>query len=126
MRRTLALVAATAVLGGATAGLAVAAPSTLKFTTRTTSPQNAAVTREDVLQGGKKIGTDTVACKQTGCKVRLVLAKGTIRLTFNPTGNSGPLHVVGGTGAYKGATGTGAYRSLNQDGSRTAVTLRLS
>jgi hypothetical protein len=130
MRRTLALVAATAAVGGA-AALAAAAPSTLSLTTQTTSHKGTSSAIEDVFRGGKKVGTDRVVCKQVteskaSCKVTLILAKGSILATFAPSGNGGSIKVVGGTGAYKGATGTGAYRSLNQDGSRTAVTLRLS
>jgi hypothetical protein len=65
---------------------------------------------------------------KVSCKVIVTLAKGTIRATFTGTERSttGPIKVVGGTGAYKGATGTGTYRNVNKDGTRTSVTFRLS
>ena len=132
MRRTLALVAATAAVGGA-AALAVAAPSTLNLTTQTTSQKAVFTLTEDVFQGGKKVGTDRVVCSaaseaKANCKVTVTLPKGTILATFTSTENSssGPLKVVGGTRGYKDATGTGTYKNLNKDGTKTSVTIKLS
>ena len=131
MKRTVVFLIATLVLG-AGALLATASPSTLKFTSKTTSQTATFTSIDDVLQGAKKIGTDKVVCNTTGantasCKVTLTLAKGTIDGTFTSTQNStsGPIKVVGGSGSYKGATGTGTYKNLNKDGTKTAVTLNL-
>jgi hypothetical protein len=133
MRRTLALLTATAALGGGAAVLAVAAPSTLNLTTRATGERATFVSTEDVFQGGKKVGTDRVSCTsvsetKASCQVTVTLAKGTIVATFTSTQRSsgGALKVVGGTGAYDGATGSGTYRNLNQKGTKTSVTLKLS
>jgi hypothetical protein len=130
MRSTLALLTAMAAVSGGT-GLALAAPSTLNLTTQTTREKAVFTSTEDIFQGGKKVGTDRVSCTSVSetkadCKVTVTLAKGTILATFTGgSASSGPIKVVGGTGAYKGATGTGSYRNLNKDGTRTAVTLRL-
>ena len=131
MRRTLAVVAATAALGGGAALALAASSGTLSFTSQTTSQKFTSVSTDDVIQGGKKIGTDRVVCRQVSetkaaCSVTVTLAKGTILATF--TGgpqNSGPIKVTGGTGAYEGATGTGTYKNLNKDGTKTAVVLKL-
>jgi hypothetical protein len=131
MRRTLALISATAVLGGG-ALLAAAKPSTLAFTSKTTSQTATFSSHDDVFQGTKKIGTDLIVCTSPGtnsakCKVTLTVAKGTINGTFTTSqkAKSGPIKVVGGSGAYKGATGTGTYKQLNKNGTKTAVTLNL-
>lgn len=131
MKRALALVTATAVLGTGVA-LAIAAPSTLSFTSKTTSQKATFTSTDDVFQGAKKIGTDVLVCTSPGtntasCKVTVTLAKGTINATFTSAQNasSGPLKVVGGSGSYKGATGTGTYKNLNKAGTKTAVTLNL-
>jgi hypothetical protein len=133
MRRTLALLAATAAVGGGAAVLAVAAPTTLNLTTQATSQKVTFTSIEDVFQGGKKVGTDRVVCTsvsetKASCKVTVTLAKGTILATFTSAQNetSGPIKVVGGAGAYKGATGSGTYKNLNKDGTKTSVTLKLS
>ena len=123
---------AAAVLG-AGAGLALSAPTTLDLVTTTRSSTTTFTVTDDVAQNGKKVGTDHIVCRtvsQTAatCRVTLTLAKGTLLGTFmeSQDANSGPVKVVGGTGAYKGATGTGTYKSLNKAGTKTAVTLRLS
>ena len=77
MKRTVVFLIATLVLG-AGALLATASPSTLKFTSKTTSQTATFTSIDDVLQGAKKIGTDKVVCNTTGantasCKVTLTL-----------------------------------------------------
>lgn len=131
MKRMLVLLSAAAALGGGVL-LATASPSTLTFTSQTKSQTATFTSTDDVLQGAKKIGTDKVVCTSNGsntasCKLTVTLAKGTINGTFTSTENasSGPIKVVGGTGAYEGATGTGTYKNLNKDGTKTAVTLKL-
>ena len=88
------------------------------------------MSRQDVLRGGVKIGTDVVSCvfaRTDRCSVAMSLPGGTLALTFrNPEASVGSLTIVGGTGAYAHAGGTGAYRNLDKEGNRTAVTLRLN
>jgi hypothetical protein len=86
--------------------------------------------RQDVLRGGVKIGTDVVSCafaRVERCSVVMSLPGGTLALTFrNPEAGAGSLKIVGGTGTYAHAGGIGAFRNLDKEGSRTAVTLRLT
>jgi hypothetical protein len=133
MRALATLAAAAAVL---TAGAVVATgATTIAFTSVTKSQgdaKNGFIAREDVLQSGRKVGTDVVRCTfargKARCRVTVTLPKGTVVATFTGSDQSsgGPLKIVDGTGAYADATGTGTYRNLNQQGTRTAVTLRLS
>jgi hypothetical protein len=132
MRRFATLATAAAVL---TAGAALATgASTIAFTSVTTSQDETKtgfVTRDNVLQAGKKVGTDVLRCTfargKARCRVTVTLPKGTVVATFTaaPESSGGTLKVVDGTGAYADATGTGTYRNLNEQGTRTAVTLRL-
>jgi hypothetical protein len=131
MRRTLAVLTSAALLGGG-AALATAAPSTLSFTSKTTSQKAIFTSFDNVFQGSKKIGTDRVVCtggsgNTANCTVFLKLPKGTIHAAFVSKNNSGggPLRVLGGTGSYRGASGTGTFKQLNKAGTSTAVTLTL-
>jgi len=131
--RALATLAGTAAVLAAGAALATGA-TTVAFTSVTKSQgetKSGFVSREDVLQGGRKVGTDVLRCTFAGrkarCRVTVTLPKGTVVATFTTTeeSNGGALKVVDGTGAYADATGTGTYRNLNAQGTRTTVTLRL-
>jgi hypothetical protein len=134
MKRALAPITAMAILCCG-AALASAATTTLKFTTVQTSDKQTSTgfsSTESVFQNGKKVGTDRLNCifgrVRARCTVGLTITgKGTIKLRFTVTEGSsgGPLTIAGGTGTYEGATGTGSYRNLNNEGTRTAVTLKL-
>jgi hypothetical protein len=125
-----AAVAATVLAGGVV--LAVAAPQTIKLTSvQVTSKQSSKgfTGTDNVLQNGKKVGTDTLSCvfATSVCKVTVKLPKGSINARFVTKANAtgGTLTITGGTGAYEGAKGTGSFQNLNKQGSRTAVTLNL-
>jgi hypothetical protein len=130
---SLAILAATAAVLAAGSAQGAGA-SSIAFTTLTKSEgmtKSGFLLREDVLQNGRKVGTDVVRCRPVGqkvrCRVTVTLPRGTIVVTFTSAEGSsrGALRVVDGTGAYADATGGGLYRNLNPQGSRTAVTLRL-
>jgi hypothetical protein len=133
MRGTLATLGVAVV--ALTAGAAVAAgATTINFTSVTRSQgdtKTGFISREDVLQGGKKVGTDVLRCTfakgNARCRVTVTLPKGTVVGTFTiaESSSSGAIKVVDGTGAYADATGTGTFRNLNEQGTRTAVMLRL-
>jgi len=134
MKRALALVTATAVLGSG-AALAAAATTTLKLTSVQASTKQTSTTfssTENVFQNGRKVGTDRLKCTfgrvRARCTVALTITgKGTVDLRFTTTMDSsgGPLTITGGSGTYEGVTGTGSYKNLNSEGTRTAITLKL-
>jgi len=134
MKRALALVTVTAVLGSG-AALAAAATTTLKLTSVQTSAKQTSTSfssTENVFRNGKKVGTDRLKCTfgrvKSPCTVALTITgKGTINLRFTTTMGSsgGPLTIAGGSGTYDGVTGTGSYKNLNNEGTRTAITLKL-
>jgi hypothetical protein len=133
MRGTLATLGASAAVLALGAAAATGA-TTINFTSVTKSQGNTKtgfVSREDVLQGGKKVGSDVLRCTfgkgKARCRVTVTLPKGTVVGTFTiaESSNGGAITVVDGTGAYADAAGTGTFRNLNKQGTRTAVTLRL-
>ncbi len=135
MKTLLALAGATAALT-AGAALAAAAPQTMSFTSVTVSQKQTKtgfIGVSNDLVAGKKVGTDRLVCTYSGktkarCKVTVIRPKGTILVAFTTTQTSsgGPLTITGGTGIWKGVTGAGTYKNLDNSGSKTAVTLKLT
>ena len=123
----------------AAACLAVPAIATASAPIRFTSVQvsqkqtkSGLIIRDDDFQGKTKIGHDKLVCTFTSnaratCIVRVSLANGTIRghLTVGQNISAGPIAIIGGSGAFKGATGGGAFKNLNTQGTRTAVALHI-
>jgi hypothetical protein len=116
-------------LGGAPAAPAITFVSVARHTDLTAGGVRST---EDIVRGGRTIGTNVVTCRFTRhadlCRMAMRLPQGTIVARYVQTGmrGAGVLHVTGGVGAYEHATGSGSwYRYLDRTGTRTAVTLRL-
>jgi hypothetical protein len=141
IRTSIAAAGAAVVLGGTGAVLLPAVASahstthTLKFTAVTLKSANFSKTaggqaEKDVNSAGKIIGFDVINFevnpKTHTPSGGVTLSTnggflyGTLKFTQNPV-----IHgtVTGGTGTFKGATGTITGKSLNQSGTRTAVTI---
>lgn len=132
---------ATAAAAGTTAAVLVPAasahpvPHTLKFTTveegQVSFSKTLRVAQDkDVSPAGKVIGYDVIRFvynprTSTGAISATIdlqggFLYGQLRQTSSPVS---PGTVTGGTGAFQGATGTITVRALNQEDTRTAVTV---
>ena len=132
---------ATAAAAGTTAAVLVPAASahpvshTLKFTTveegQVAFSRTVSVAQDkDVSPAGKVIGYDVIRFlynprTNTGAISATIdleggFLYGQLRQTDNPVSHG---TVTGGTGAFKGATGTITAKALNQQDTRTAVTI---
>ncbi len=97
------------------------------------STENTFVIKENDFINGKKVGHDTLVCKvvsqaKAQCTVVFALTSGTIKAKFTTalSASGGRGTITGGPGEYATAKGRLVYRNLNEDGSRTAVTLTLT
>jgi hypothetical protein len=93
---------------------------------------NGFVLKDNDFVGSKKVGTDSLTCtvasqKKATCKIVVVRPAGTIRgtlvLIFAESQGKGT--ITGGTGTYAGAKGTLTFKNLNEEGTRTSVTITL-
>jgi hypothetical protein len=132
--KTRVLIAVVAVVVGASASAALAAPKSFSVIAVRTSTGKATSTAssftENLLTGKKVVGHDSIACKVSGGKttctgVFTFKAGGTLKIDslLTTQGNDAAFKISGGTGPYAGSAGTLKLAPIS--GTQTKLTFAL-